>query len=185
MVDHAEWLRVQRDGAGLALRADALGPLGMPRRAVALDSVKGLRQRRDVGAAQLGLVGGRVDFAQMRVEGGVFDLLVGEVGGVKGVERLAVVAHALGAVAAHFVVAPAGDLAVQAVEAVVEGVLLDNLPGPGYPLNLGVEGKVLAGQHGFAVELARVDGRTAVGAVRVVGSVRVCDEDEVAVPLVG
>lgn len=119
MVDHSEGLRVQSNGARLAFCADALRPLGVSRRTVALDSVERLGQGWDVGAAQLGLVRRRVDFAQMRVERGVFDLLVVEVVGVKGVERLAEIAHALGAVAAHLVAA-ASNLAVQTIQAVVE-----------------------------------------------------------------
>ncbi len=64
----------------------------------------------------------------------VFDLLLGQVTCVERVERLAVFAHALGAVAAHLRIELSRDLAVELVEPIVQGRLLYNLPWVLYPV---------------------------------------------------
>lgn len=57
----------------------------------------------------------------------VFNLLFGEVAWVEGIERLAVIAHALGTMATQ-AVAGAGDLAILTVKAVIKGRLPYYLP---------------------------------------------------------
>ena len=64
----------------------------------------------------------------MRVDRWVFNLLFGEVARVKGIERLAVIAHALGSMATH-AVAGTGNLAILAIEAIVKCRLPYYLPG--------------------------------------------------------
>jgi len=101
VVHHAERLRLEGNRAGLAFCADTLGPLRMTRRAVPLDAVVRLDERRDEGTTKLGLVGGRVDLAHIRMNRHVLDLLLLQVLRVKWVQGCAVVAHALRPVPAH------------------------------------------------------------------------------------
>jgi len=85
VVDHAEGLGLQDDSTGLTLCADAFGPGRMTRWALRVDAEEGFFERRDIGAAQLGLVGGGVDLSKMRVKGKVLDLFFGQIFRVEGI----------------------------------------------------------------------------------------------------
>ena len=64
----------------------------------------------------------------------VFDLLLGEVTSVERVQWLAVIAHALGAMAAHLSVQLSCDLTITFIQPAIKLGLLDDLPRIPYSL---------------------------------------------------
>lgn len=128
MVNHAELLRLQTNRTRLALGANALGPLRMPRWTVTLYAIIRLTERRHVRALHLRFVCCGIDLAKVRVEREVLDLLVREVLCVVRLERHTVVAHSPGAMLAHSLVFGSLNLAISLIEQIVEWGLLHYIP---------------------------------------------------------
>lgn len=88
------------------------------------------------------------------MKGKMLDLLLGQIFGGVGLQRHAVVAHALWSVRTHASIAFPGNLAILFVESVVEWRLLDHFPWLLYDLGGGTEGHRggFAGFDGLAIQ---------------------------------